>query len=506
MAWQDLEQQYVKENNKNDRSNYLKDIIAGLSIANNNTPQTLIGYGLGRWLSNYVNRGLERRQQDKNQKAYDEWINGGPQVTPQEQQLMPMMQGTQFVDGVPQQMAQEQQGIPLRPGPMFTPKNDNSFANNIAKAMTGAPTDYIQNAIEAATGHKQGESFFNLPQNNQQPEAEQQPEDQQSDRNLRNQPQNIKQTAQDIARQMWGGANLSSEEAFANAYRIARANGSTETQALDFARKTAGQQQARRIQALSDEFLANGVGLDGVINPYGVQVLSRLAQEDPKQTNILGNMYQTPLANTKYQQDLAKMVQNNDLHLRNAREMADVNYRLKELSSDADLQRKISLMNATEERKANNAFQYGYIAAKMNGATEEEAQKYGQLSALQSLAGISGGGRSGGGSRGSNDDAKAEKQRYEQIKDYLERYDKQNKDSLGEWRPGKGPGDPEYDERVELFNRYSAKQYDADNYNDAIRFTQSLIEKGYPPEAIAEYVDENFGEMASAVKRDLGLK
>ena len=80
MAWQTLEQQYVKENDKNDRGNYLKDIIAGLSIANNNDPQTLLGYGLGRWLSNYVNRGLERRQQDKNQKAYDEWLSAHFQV------------------------------------------------------------------------------------------------------------------------------------------------------------------------------------------------------------------------------------------------------------------------------------------------------------------------------------------------------------------------------------------------------------------------------------------
>ena len=427
MAWQDLEQQYVKENNKNDRSNYLKDIIAGLSIANNNDPKTLIGYGLGRWLSNYVNRGLERRQQEKNQKAYDEWINGGPQVTPQEQQLMPLMQGTPFNNNN---------------------ENKYTFANDIAKQMTGGRPNYMQNAIDAATGHKQGEPFFAMPQAEAGPEN-QQTEEQQNDKNLRNQQQNVKQTAQDIARQMWGGANLSSEEAFANAYRIARANGSTETQALDFARRRAGEQQSRRIQALSDEFLANGVGLDGVINPYGVQVLSRLAQEDPKQTNVLANMYQTPLGNTKYQQDLAKMLENSNLHLRNTIQAQQHQAELRDWLSANEYGRKWDMLTRKEQLDMENKFRTAEIVSQITGAPIRDV-----------VANMFGGGRGGNSGGG----GKADNAQYKMLKDWLENYDKVSRDPVtGEYFEGKGPSDPEYIKRKKAYDAYTDNSRSDDN-------------------------------------------
>ena len=76
MAWQTIEQQYEKDTNRNDRSNYLKDIIAGLSIATNNDPMTLLGYGISRFLSNYFTRGEQRRREEKRNDAWNN-RNGG---------------------------------------------------------------------------------------------------------------------------------------------------------------------------------------------------------------------------------------------------------------------------------------------------------------------------------------------------------------------------------------------------------------------------------------------
>ena len=71
MAWQTIDQQYEKNNDKNDRSNYLKDILIGLQIANNNDPWTLAGFGLGRFLSNYLTRGEQRRREEKRNNAWE---------------------------------------------------------------------------------------------------------------------------------------------------------------------------------------------------------------------------------------------------------------------------------------------------------------------------------------------------------------------------------------------------------------------------------------------------
>jgi hypothetical protein len=463
MAWQDLEQQYVKESNNNDRSNYLKDIIAGLSIANNNSPQTLLGYGLGRWLSNYVNRGLERRQQEKNQKAYDEWINGGPQQTDQQQeQLMPLMKGTPIVN-----------------------ENKYTFANDIAKEMTGGRPNYIQNAMEA-NGLNTSGNFFPMPQNTQQEAAPE--ESVQADNNkVEIKPeQDVKQTAQDIARQMWGGANLSSEEAFSNAYRIARASGSTETQALDFARKTAGQQQAKRIQALSDEFLARGIGKDGVINPYGVQVLSRLAQEDPKQTNVLGNMYQTPLGNTKYKQDLEKMEKNSNLQLRNTIQAQQNQAELRDWLSANEYGRKWEMLTRKEQLDMENKFRTAEIVSQITGAPIQDvvAQMFG------------GGGRSGAGTGGAG---KADNARYKMLKDWIENYNKENRDPVtGEYYEGKGPSDPAYMRRKKAYDSFT----DDTNSDDDDTFTAETPEDAikqirqkhpdWPPEYI-QLLIENMG-------------
>ena len=81
MAWQTIDQQYEKDTNRNDRSNYLKDIIAGLSIATNNDPMTLLGYGISRFLSNYFTRGEQRRREEKRNDAWNKRNGGGNETT-----------------------------------------------------------------------------------------------------------------------------------------------------------------------------------------------------------------------------------------------------------------------------------------------------------------------------------------------------------------------------------------------------------------------------------------
>lgn len=81
MAWQTIDQQYEKDTNRNDRSNYLKDIIAGLSIATNNDPMTLLGYGISKFLSNYFTRGEQRRREEKRNDAWNNRNGSGSATT-----------------------------------------------------------------------------------------------------------------------------------------------------------------------------------------------------------------------------------------------------------------------------------------------------------------------------------------------------------------------------------------------------------------------------------------
>lgn len=465
MAWQTLDQQYGQQTDRNDRSNYLKDIIAGLSIANNNDPQTLIGYGIGRLLSNYVNRGLERRQQDKNQEAYDKWIQGKNGIKGEE--LMPMLKGTPIVNE------------------NASPKQDYSFANRIADQMSGR--DYVKEAM-AANGINTDGNFFPAPQ----PQQETQQQD------------DVKQAVRSIASEIAARPtvdrryNMSSDEIYQNAYNIARKNGSTEDQARKFAQQQAGLYQSQRVQSLSDQFLNGGVNPDGTINNQGVATLAQLAQENPNQTNLLGNMYLNPQAQAKNAQDIAKMMMNSDLHLRNTLQAQQQAAALREQAAQAAFGRQWDLLNARQQGEIDQKMRMAEILSSAAGLSPQEA-----------IMSVFGGSRGGGSSSrgGRNDDAKADKEHFTRLDKWLERYEKTNRDPIsGEWADGTGPGDPEYDDRLDQYNRYTAKQYDADNYEDAIRITQSLIDKGYPAEGVAQYVDEHFGELAPNIKRSLNLK
>jgi len=474
MAWQTIDQQYGQQTDRNDRSNYLKDIIAGLSIASNNDPSTLLGYGIGRFLSNYVNRGLERRQQDKNQEAYDKWIQGKNGIKGEE--IMPLLKGTPIVNED------------------ASPRQDYSFANQIADQMSGRP-DAVKDAL-AANGINTDGNFFPAPQRQQQPQP---PQAQQEA------PQDINQAVQSIASEIASRPsvdrryNMTSDEIYQNAYNIARKNGSTEDQARKFAQQQAGLYQSQRVQSLSDQFLNGGVNPDGTINNQGVAMLARLAQENPNQTNLLGNMYMNPQAQAKNAQDIAKLMMNSDLHLRNTLQAQQQAAALREQAAQAAFGRQWDLLNARQQMEIDNKMRMAEILSSAAGLSPQEA--------LLSVFGAGGGrGGSGGASRRS-DDAKADKEHFSRLDKWLERYEKTNRDPIsGEWLDGTGPGDPEYDDRLDQYNRYTAKQYDSDDYEDAIRITQSLIDRGYPAEGVAQYVDEKFGELAPQIKRDLNLK
>jgi hypothetical protein len=349
MAWQTLDQQYKEQNTQNDRSNYLKDIIAGLSIAKNNDPMTLLGYALGRFGSNYVNRGLERRQQEKNTKGYDEWMQG---VNKSAADAIPTVQGK----AIPGQQNQNQQQLDILKGPSFVPED-------VAREMT-AGTPALQSAVD-----------------------------------MQNAAPNTSPQVREIANQILGGQrqyaqnyDMTSDEVYNNAYRIARQNGSTETQARQFAQQKAAEYQPQRVNALSNAFIGGGVNPDGTINNQGVAMLAQLALEDPQQTNLLGNMYQTPQGATKYAQDIAKMMQNSNLQLNNQKEMANLNFEHQMQLAQAKMQMDEALRQGRQEE----AYQMALALGKASGLSDQDA-------AREALAYVIGGGYGrSGNSRGGN--------------------------------------------------------------------------------------------------------
>ncbi len=493
MAWQTLDQQYGQQSDKNDRSNYLKDIIAGLSIANNSDPMTLLGYALGRWGSDYVNRGLERRQQEKNKKAYEEAMGGG---APQQQEQQPQ-QTAGLLDGV-------KENTDVLRGTPFVSDAAKQIVSEMYPDMRGQAARYLMPEIDWQNRGGGGQAFFDKAASENKPQQAAQeniPAEAQQAQGKNPVPEIVNQIAgRSAARTPQQDFNMTSEEVYQRAFDIARANGSTMGQARQFAQQQAGLYQSQRVQALSDQFLNGGVNPDGTINNQGVATLARLAQENPNQTNMLGNMYLNPQAQAKNAQDIAKMMMNSDLHLRNTLQAQQQAADLREQAAQAAFGRQWDMLNARQQMEIDQKMRLAEILSSAGGLSPQEAI----ISAFGGGRGGSGGGSRGGGS---SNDAKADKEHFTRLDKWLERYDKAYRDPIsGEWADGKGPGDPEYDDRLDQYNRYTAKQYDADNYEDAIRITQSLIDKGYPAEGVAQYVDEHFGELAPNIKRSLNLK
>ena len=481
MAWQTLDQQYGQQTDRNDRSNYLKDIIAGLSIANNNDPQTLLGYGIGRLLSNYVNRGLERRQQDKNQEAYDKWIQGKNGIKGEE--LMPMLKGTPIVNE------------------NASPKQDYSFANQIADQMSGR--DYVKEAM-AANGINTDGNFFPAPQ----PQQETQQDD-------------VKQAVRSIASEIAARPtvdrryNMSSDEIYQNAYNIARKNGSTEDQARKFAQQQAGLYQSQRVQSLSDQFLNGGVNPDGTINNQGVATLAQLAQENPNQTNMLGNMYLNPQAQAKNAQDIAKMMMNSDLHLRNTLQAQQQAADLREQAAQAAFGRQWDMLNARQQMEIDQKMRLAGILSSAAGLSPQEA--------ILSAFGAGGGrGRSGGGDNG-GEKASATVKMLREVAAQIAKtgYD----ETMGEWRnpeaqqkynaymrmiddivAGKAPASQgENGLPAESDGGESDDKFNTNDYQSGIRLATRLLDYGRPKEAVAKYILDNWGDMGEKIVEDAGL-
>lgn len=383
MAWQTIDQQYGQQNNRNDRSNYLQDIIAGLSIANNNDPATLAGYGIGRFLSNYVNRGLERRQQEKNQGAYDEWMRGRQGIKGEE--LLPELQGTPIVN------------------PNTQPQKYSFDPSQIAEEInqqnaSGDRPNYLERALEGSAFSAGGKPFFEMPQGNAQPQAETAPSMQEAARSI---------AAEIASRPTTPRFDMTSDEVYQQAYEIARRNGSTEDQARKFAQQRAGLYQSQRVQSLSDQFLNGGVNPDGTINNQGVATLAQLAQENPQQVKMLGNMYQTPQGATEYAQDIAKSMLGYNMSLRNSKEMADVNFNNSQKAADAQAERQRAARIESAQNAADAAIMQAYLEAIGQNVPQEKALEYAQqqgeiafLSAMSGGRGYIGGRNSGPASGG----------------------------------------------------------------------------------------------------------
>lgn len=469
MAWQTLDQQYAQQLGKTDRSNYLKDIIAGLSIANNNTPETLLGYALGRFASDYVNRGIERHQQNKNKKAFDEAMNNGAQ-----QQTPGLLDGVQGGANTMQvslpPVSEAAQQIASKMYPDFKEQAVRDLVPNFDQRGDGGRKTFFD---EAASG--------NAPQQAAQKSA--------SDKAQTSQGKN---PVQEIVNQITGqtaqpqqSQNITSEEMYQRAFDIARANGSTMKQARQFAQQQAELYNAQRIQALSDQFLSSGVNPDKTINDSGVATLAALAQENPNQTNMLGNMYMTPQAQAKNAQDIAKMMTNSDLHLRNTMQAQQQAAALREQAAQAQFGRSLEMLNARQQAEIDQKTKLAEIISSIAGIPQRDA--------MMQVFGM-------GAHKGTDED-------YARLEKWLNTYAKTNRDPLGgEWAAGTGPGDPNYDDRVSQYNQYTAKWSNQDDRENAARIVQFFIDKKYPKEVITEYAEANFDKLAPYIKRDLEEK
>lgn len=381
MAWQTLDQQYEQQNNRNDRSNYLKDIIAGLSIATNNDPMTLLGYGISKFLSNYVNRGLERRQQEKNQKAYDEATGAAaqPQAQPQPQttggllENLPADETLQIAKGTP-----------------FVSDAARSLMPNIDWQNRGGAPSFFD---KAASENKPQQAALENPAAPQPTQNE----------NL------VSEIANQISRQPTRSPqdfSMTSEEVYKRAFDIARANGSTMDQARQFAQQQAGLYQSQRVQALSDQFLNGGVNPDGTINNNGVSMLAQMLQESPDQTKLLGGMYQTPQGATNYAQEIAKLMMNSNLRLNNAKELANLEFTNSQRAAEAQQERQRAARIEAAQNAADAAIMQSYLEAVGQNIPHERALEYaqqqGEIAFLSAMSGGRGytGGRSNGSASG----------------------------------------------------------------------------------------------------------
>lgn len=289
-------------------------------------------------------------------------------------------------------------------------------------------------------------------------------------------------TPDDLARDIIGRSaeqysnllNNTSDDVYQSAYQIARQSGSTMDEARQFAREKASFHQNQRVNALSQAFLHGGLDADGTITRQGVGILAQLAQENPQQVNMLGNMFQSPQDATKYAQDIAKMMTSSDLNLRNSKEMAGFNFDLQQRGADAQMQRQMALrqweanLNMDQKMALMQAEpEVRFNIAKRFGMSDQDAVAY-------AIGGGGGGGRSGG----RNGAGQASSKEISDARKDIEARLKMNKTRIEEMQESGADyaNDPEYkrlvDERKNLYKEYDniGKEDPEINVDDETQF------------------------------------
>lgn len=259
--------------------------------------------------------------------------------------------------------------------------------------------------------------------------------------------------------------DMTSDEYYEKLFSDLRHNGMSREQAQRIAAREAGQYQAQRLTRLNDALVQYGVDpLNHTINDYGVMILMRAQQEEPNAASGLARMYGLPadLASEVVQMNLANNNAANSLN--NAMTLNGQRFELGK--EEAEFEENLK----AEEEKRKQAAE---DAQKMAIVSRLEQSGVDRNTAIQMVYGGRPWGNVTGGSRGKN----GTDIRYNQLKDYLTRYESLHKDDLDDsWK-----NDPDYRARLEEFNSYTQPEevpalQHPNNYNEAMSWVTSLIE------------------------------
>lgn len=260
----------------------------------------------------------------------------------------------------------------------------------------------------------------------------------------------------------------------------------------EIAAEVAGQKArsyaVQRTQELENAF--NMYGHDGTtINPMGVQLLQKLAEEEPDMANYYVGRYAGPL------QEYAANRQERNMAIQQAN---------KEKNAEAQFNRDLKKIGVQAQYKA---------LLQQNEAAQKEAQAqrdYGRKVALEvekarikvQYGLVKGKGKSGRSS-GSSDDGGFKPTEALSV---IEKYNKWNSDHEGEeWQ---NPLTDAYDEALATLNRQSPAPHDINNADSVYSWAQSVLEynarNGYPatPEGLYQAIAA-VGGYGPAVAEDL---
>lgn len=259
--------------------------------------------------------------------------------------------------------------------------------------------------------------------------------------------------------------DMTSDEYYNDVYNHLRENGIPRDLAQQVAARQAGQYQAQRVTRLNDALVQYGIDPSNyTLNDYGTMILMRMQQEDPNAASGLARMYGLPadLASEVVQMNLANNNAANSLN--NAMTLNGQRFELGK--EEAEFEENLK----AEEEKRKQAAE---DAQKMAIVSRLEQSGVDRNTAIQMVYGGRPWGNVTGGSRGKN----GTDIRYNQLKDYLTRYESLHKDDLDDsWK-----NDPDYRARLEEFNSYTQPEevpalQHPNNYNEAMSWVTSLIE------------------------------